>query len=426
MLGGFRMDVNLRQEIALFRYSLIAPLITETFTQKSAKEYLEQVSAKKHATPQGTTKEYAPETLKEWLRNYRKYGIDGLYPKMRSDKGQLRKLPDSAKEFIVSSKLTSPKRSAKSIYQELIAKGYVPYDQVSLSTVQRFITKSNLTSKKLEPIDRRAFEFEFANDCWQSDISVGPYLTINGKKLRTYIFVFIDDATRVIAHCEAFFSESFLSLLAAFKKGVAKRGIPKRLFVDNGKVYKSDQMQFICANLGTILCYARPYSPESKGKVERWFKTLHDQWTNVIDWTKFSSLDELNTSLNRYVEDKYNKSIHSSLSESPIDKFVSQMDRIRFISSLKELDYIFLYRVTRRVKNDATISLDKTLFEVPFKYVGDSIFVRYDPTSMDKAYIFSEDGKILDTIYPVRKIDNSKIRRERNVKPVDFSAFSPD
>src|SRR5690606_16337457 len=109
-----------------------------------------------------------------------------------------------------------------------------------------------------------------------------------------------------------------------FKKGVAKRGIPKRLFVDNGKVYKSDQMQFICANLGTILCYARPYSPESKGKVERWFKTLHDQWTNVIDWTKFFSLDELNTSLNRYVEDKYNKSIHSSLSESPIDKFVSQ------------------------------------------------------------------------------------------------------
>ena len=95
------MDLNLRQEIALFRYSLIAPLITETFTQKSAKEYLEQVSAKKHATPQGTTKEYAPETLKEWLRNYRKYGIDGLYPKMRSDKGQLRKLPDSAKEFIV-------------------------------------------------------------------------------------------------------------------------------------------------------------------------------------------------------------------------------------------------------------------------------------------------------------------------------------
>ncbi|MDI3478880.1 MAG: hypothetical protein PWQ59_2405, partial [Thermoanaerobacterium sp.] len=87
-------------------------------------------------------------------------------------------------------------------------------------------------------------------------------------------------------------------------------------------------------------------------------------------------MEELNISLNRYVEDKYNKSVHSSLTESPIDKFVSQMDRIRFISSWKELDYIFLYRVTRKVKNDSTISIANTLFEVPFKYVGDSIYVR--------------------------------------------------
>ncbi len=75
-----------------------------------------------------------------------------------------------------------------------------------------------------------------------------------------------------------FFKDDFLSLLSVFKNGVAKRGIPKKLFVDNGKVYKSNQMQFICANLGTILCYARPYSPESEGKIERCFRTLHDQW----------------------------------------------------------------------------------------------------------------------------------------------------
>ena len=125
------MDENLRQSIALFRYSLIAPLVTETFTQATAKEYLEEISAKKYDTPSGT-REYAPETIKEWLRLYRKFGIDGLYPKIRSDKGKPRSLPDDAKEFIVSSKLNSPKRSAKSIYQELIAKGYVNYDEISV------------------------------------------------------------------------------------------------------------------------------------------------------------------------------------------------------------------------------------------------------------------------------------------------------
>lgn len=419
------MDENLRQSIALFRYSLIAPLITETFTQSTAKEYLEEISAKEYNTPKGT-REYAPATIKEWLRLYRRFGIDALYPKIRSDKGKSRNLSNDAKEFIISTKLNSPKRSAKSIYQELIAKGYVSYDETSLSTVQRFISKSNISSCKLEAVDRKAFEFEFPNECWQSDISVGPYLNIGSKKHKTYIIAILDDSSRLIIHAEAFFNDNLLSLLSVFKKAVAKRGIPKKLFVDNGKVYKSNQMQFICASLGTILSFARPYSPQSKGKIERWFKTLQDQWMNVINWNDFSSLEELNSSLFRYVEENYNSKVHSSINEKPIDKFIRFIDLIKFIPNKQEIDYTFLYRVTRRVKNDSTISIQNILFEVPLKYVKENINVRYDPTSMDKAYIFSADNILLDTIFPVKKIDNSKIRREHNFKSVDFSSFNPN
>ncbi len=419
------MDENLKQSIALFKYSLIAPLVTETFTQATAKEYLEEISAKEYNTPQGTH-EYAPATIKEWLRLYRRFGIDGLYPKIRSDKGKPRNLSNDAKEFIISTKINSPKRSAKSIYQELIAKGYVSYDQISLSTVQRFISKSNISSNKLEPVDRKAFEFEFPNECWQSDISVGPYLNIDSKKHKTYIIAILDDSSRLVIHAEAFFTDNLLSLLSVFKKAVAKRGIPKKLFVDNGKVYKSNQMQFICASLGTILSFARPYSPQSKGKIERWFRTLQDQWMNVINWNDFSSLDELNSSLSKYVEEDYNSKVHSSINEKPIDKFVRHIDLIKFIPNKQEIDYIFLYRVTRKVKKDSTISIQNILFEIPLKYVGDTISVRYDPTCMDKAYIFSEDNILLDTVYPVKKIDNSKIRREHNYKSVDFSSFNPD
>ncbi len=418
------MDESLRQRIALFRYSLIAPLVTETFTQPTAREYLEDVCSKKYDTCRGNKEEFAPETLKDWLRKYRSYGIDGLYPKGRSDKGKSRKLPDEAKDFIVNTKLSFPKRSAKAIYQELIAKGYIGYGNISLSTVQRFISKADISKIKLEPVDRRAFEFEFANDCWQSDISVGPYLTVDGKKHKTYIIAIIDDASRLIIHAEAFFFENLLALLSVFKKGIAKRGIPKKLFVDNGKVYKSNQMQFICASLGTILCYARPFSPESKGKIERWFKTLQDQWMNVIDWASFKSLEELNVSLNHYVEKDYNNTVHSSIGQVPVDKFFSHIEHIRFVASKQELDYIFLYRVCRKVKNDATVSIDNLLFEVPMNYIGDRVNIRYDPTCLDKAFIFSEDGKFMDSICPVRKIDNSKIRRNDNVKSVDFSCFT--
>ena len=226
------MDEKLKQDIALFKFSLISPLVNETFTQSSAKEYLEEISSKEYLTPKGVKKEYAPETIKEWLRIYRKYGIDGLYPKVRSDKGKSRNLSDEAKKFIVEAKLNSPKRSAKSIYHELIAKGYLTLDGVSLSTVQRFISKSNFSAKKLQNVERLAFEFEFANECWQSDISVGPYLNINGKKQKTYIICILDDASRLVVHAEAFFKDDLMALLTVFKKAVSKRSIPKKLFVD--------------------------------------------------------------------------------------------------------------------------------------------------------------------------------------------------
>jgi hypothetical protein len=261
------MDEKTRQDIALFKYSLIAPLVTKTYTQKSAKDYLEEITARVHDTPRGK-REYAPATLKGWLRLYRKHGIDGLYPKVRSDKGKLRKLPEQAKDFIVSAKKDNPVRTARSIYQELIAKGYLGFEDISLSSIQRFISKANITRKKLEPLDMKAFEFEFPNECWQSDVSLGPYLTLDGKKRKTYIIAFLDDATRLIVHAEAFFNENFLSLLSAFKKAVGKRGVPKKLFVDNGKIYKSKQMEFICASLGTVLAFARPFRPEAKGYVK--------------------------------------------------------------------------------------------------------------------------------------------------------------
>jgi len=418
------MNQRKREKIAFFRYSLIAPLITNTYTQNTAKAYLEETCAQKFNSPPGMKDEYSPSTLKDWLRLYRKHGIDGLYPKTRSDKGKSRKLTKEAKEFIVKAKKDKPKRTAKSIYQELIAKGIIAHNELSLSTVQRFISKNQLSRKKLEPKDRKAYEFEYPNQCWQSDVSVGPYLNIEGKKRKTYIIAILDDATRLIIHCQAFFKENFLSLLSVFKQGVAKRGIPKKLFVDNGKIYKSSQMQYICASLGTILCFARPFSPESKGKIERWFETMHSQWMNVIDWNKFSSLEELNHSLQDYVENDYNKTKHSSIKAKPIDKFIDHIDCIKFLENKKQLDNTFLYRVKRKVKKDATISLNTITFEVPMKYIGEKINVRYDPSALDKAIIFSKDGEKMETIYPVNKIANSKVKRKHNVKPVDFSSFS--
>lgn len=419
------MNDETKNQIGVFRFSLIAPVINKTFTQGSVKEYLEEVCAKKYEAPGNLKGVYAPETLKDWLYRFRREGLDGLLPKGRKDKGTLRALSQILRDQIIERKTENPALSAKAIYSSLIASGAITCKDVSLCTIQRFISNNSQLLRTAPAKDRKAFEFEFPNDCWQSDISVGPYITVEGKKKRTFIIAFIDDASRLILHCEAFYVDNFISLLSVFKKAVAKRGIPKKIFVDNGKVYKSEQMQFICAFLGTILCFAEPYSPQSKGKIERWFKTMQQQWMSVLDWATFTSLEDLNASLSSYVE-RYNNQYHSSIKKKPLDKFLEHAHNLKFMLSQKELDYAFLYRVERNVKNDATISLNNELFQVPMQFIGQKIHVRYDPTALTRAYIFSSEGKCLESIAPVRKIDNSKVCRTQNVKPIDFSPFSPD
>lgn len=418
------MDEDAKKKIALFRFSLIAPLLNQTFSEPTAKAYLASVSAKVYAVPIYGAKEYAPATIKGWLLDYRKHGIEGLYPLTRNDKGKPRSLTDEARQYILDAKSFYPKRSAKSIYHELIAKGIISPENVSISTVQRFIKDHGLLRLDSQVKDRRAFEMEYPGDLWQTDISMGPYLTIDGHKHKTYIVAFLDDASRAVMACSFFYEQSLNSVLSVFKTAVQRRGIPKKLFMDNGKVFRSDQLQFICASLGTIVSYAEVFSPESKGKIERWFQTLQRQWLNLLNWDNISSIEELNSMLWDYVENTYHQSIHSSIKMKPIDKYIKHIDRIRFVPSKQELDYIFLYRCERRVKNDATIPISNYIFEVPPKYIGERIKVRYDPTSFDKAYIFDDNGNCQYTIYPVNKINNSKVIRDSSKFCADFSAFN--
>jgi transposase InsO family protein len=423
--GGHPMDESMQQKVALFRYALIAPILNETYTQATAKEYLESVCSKNYDVPYYGKREFSPATLKTWLLYYRKHGIDGLKPSKRSDKGNTRVLSEAAKEYITRVKMQTPEKAIISIYHELLAKGIIEAGSVSPSSIQRFVHNHNLNKAKTVPKDRRAFSMEYPGDCWQTDISQGPYLTINGKKMRTYLTAFIDDASRAIMAASFSYEQNLISVLSVFKQAVQRRGIPKKLFMDNGKVFRSDQLQYICASLGTIVSYAAPYSAASKGKIERWFKTLQSQWLNLLDWNSIASLEELNQRLQAYIETQYHQAVHSTIKAKPLDKYMEHINRIRFIPSKQELDNIFLYRVTRKIKNDATVSISNVLFEVSAKYIGDQVQIRYDPSCLDKAYIFNDSGVCLDVVYPVDRVANSRIPRSILTKnTLDFSAFS--
>ena len=406
------MDDKMLHDIALFKFSLISPVINDTFEAVSQAQFFRELAQKEHTLPTGKTARFAADTFKNWYLDYKHGGFDALMPKKREDCGRPRVLNEHAISRIHSLKEQFPYITGTLIYQKLIEEGLIKQSQTSLSTVLRYIRDNDLKRIQLMPQDRRAFEMAHANDCWQADSSHGPMLTIDGHKKKAYLIAFIDDASRLLVHGEFYFNDNTINMQHAFKKAIAKYGVPKRLFVDNGSSYRNEQLGYICASLGVTLIHAKPYMPESKGKIERSFRTVKDGWLNGVDWNNYKSLDKLNEDYWSYLNKYYNNAIHSSLSTTPRERYLQDSECIKHLPPAL-LDQHFLHRIERRVYSDATVVINQCTYEVPMQYIGKRIKVRYFPSTTEEAYIYSEDHKLLETIHPANKVDNSKIKRKQ-------------
>ncbi|HBY21270.1 MAG TPA: integrase [Clostridiales bacterium] len=409
-------DLN---EIALFRFSLIAPVVNDSFCEHSKSEFFRNIASKPYILPDGSQVSFAAATIKHWFLDYRKYGFDALIPKTRKDLGKPRNIDNNAIRKIHEIKGEFPHITGKLVYQKLVEEGYIKVSATSLATVLRYIRDNNLKRSQLSPIDRRAFSMEFANDCWQSDTTHGPVITIDGKNRQTYLITFLDDASRLILHGEFFFNDNAVNMQKVFKKAISKYGVPKKLFVDNGASYKNDQLGFICASLGTVLIHSKPYSPESKGKIERSFRTIKDNWMNGINWNNYHNLDELNADFNIYLADGYTNTVHSALDMTPRNRFMQDYTKVKFIPQ-ELLDSHFLHRFSRMVRTDATISIDNRFFEVPATFIGQRINIRFSPITPLVAFIFDNSGNCTDEIRVLNRVDNSKVKRSS----IDYSKLS--
>lgn len=119
--------------------------------------------------------------------------------------------------------------------------------------------------------ERKRFAHDQINMLWQADLSHGPYLTVNGKAQKTFLIAYIDDCSRLVPYAEFFTSEKFHGLRTVTKKAILRRGKPKIIYADNGKIYRSETLQYACAQLGINLTHTRPYDPQSKGKNRKIF-----------------------------------------------------------------------------------------------------------------------------------------------------------
>jgi transposase InsO family protein len=238
----------------------------------------------------------------------------------------------------------------------------------------------------------RRFEREHPNSLWQGDAMVGPWLPdpgTPGKKRRAHLFCFLDDHSRLVPYAEFFFDEALPRLERVLKVGILRRGLPQAIYVDNGKVYAAHQFEAACASLGIRKLHTAPYSPEAKGKQERFFHTVRLQFIPEVETSEIATLTELNESFWAWLELIYHRTAHSETEQSPLERFQTGLKEVRSADA-EALRKAFLWRETRKVRRDGRIELQGNTYQVPVQFAGRKIELRFDPFDLTNLEIWMD------------------------------------
>ena len=232
-------DDERRQQIALFRYGVIAELVHWPEGRKGLYEQIQAKAAREYTIPASTRTRIAAETIRHWLKAYRKGGFEALLPRPRADRGRVRRLPAAVAEALLAIKEANPALSVQLVIREARARPEVPAElPLPAATVHRLLARHGLMDKRTGAggdSDRRRFAFAEAGELWMSDVMHGPSVVVGERvKRKTYLLAFLDDATRVIPHAAFALSENTQTFLPVLKLAIEKRGLPQRLYVDPG------------------------------------------------------------------------------------------------------------------------------------------------------------------------------------------------
>jgi len=412
-------DQKRRETIALFRHGLIGDLIHEN---KGLYAKLRAKAERNYEIPFSSRRRVAVETLRDWLRAYRRSGFEGLLPKPRSDNGLCRALPRGLCDWLVEYKdehrdLTVPKLIEKAVELDKIPEG----TKLSSATVHRLLAQHGLNRAENADRgkDRRHFAYEQAGELWMSDVMHGPsVVVVEKRKRKTYLIGIIDDATRIVPYAAFALSENTASYLPVLEQAVLRRGVPKRLYVDNGAVFRTHHLAVVCARLGITLIHARPYQPSGKGKQERFFRTVRMRFLAGLQPSALSSLDALNRAFWAWVEGEYHLAPHRGLDgQCPHDRWTERSSDVRIAPG--DLGELFLFEQKRKVHKDRTVSLDGVMYEVDATLVGETVLLRYDPNRKLRTVQVWHGGKFIQQAKVVDAYANCFVRRERQQSELD-------
>ena len=373
-----------RQDVALFRYAVIAPLLSLEAGSSHARA-LRQQAARRWSIPGSTRTRVAANTIRDWIRIYHSHGFDGLLPRQRADASKTRRMDVETIEALLAIKRADPGLSVRMVIEKARSTGAVAAGvPLPPTTVHRLFTNEGVMDmERRAPVERRRFSYAWAGELWMSDVMHGPKIRDRrGRKRKSYLISFLDDATRLVPYSAFCFSEATPDFLQVLRQAVLRRGRPVRLYVDNGAAYTSRQTALVCARLGIALIHARPRSPTGKGKQERYFRTLRHQFLSGVTPADLCDLAALNRRLQAWVEGDYHCRPHRGIDGlTPLDKWARTSEQVRYLDPYHDLEDLFLFEDQRRVYADCTVRLDSRIYEVEAALVGQKVTLRYDPAA---------------------------------------------
>ena len=368
--------------IATFRFGLISEFVTGVRLNYGEKERLIKEKVNRiYDIPYSTRSHVARSTLEKWIVDYKKAGfkIEGLYPQSRNDKGQVRSLSTSVKLAIKDLKKETPNLNVPAIIKQLKHKKLISVDEeLNLATIYRYLRSEELVAVNESAKDKRQFEASHPNEIWQSDVMHGPLVKFEGKERKSYLIAILDDHSRFIVHAEFYLAETRENFLDALRQAILKRGLPQKLYIDNGACFKALHLEQIAAQLGIGITHSRPYTPQGRGKIERWFRFVQENFLlGLANRTSPEKLDLLNHHLSEWLYDYNEQRVHGTTGEVPYLRYKNGLECVRPAPS-HLLDY-FRQIEFRRVKKDRTVQLRNILYEAPVHLIDKQVELRFHP-----------------------------------------------
>lgn len=402
------MEQHNKVQISVERFEMIAPLLADGLCAAEKRRFRLEI-LEKHGISE--------RTLRRYVESYRRDGLKGLEPAGRAEAGTFKAIPKDVLEVAMQCRKELPERSVRNIITILEKEGHIKPGSVSRSTLSHNLLALGHSAKQLRQESgtqaARRFVRVGRNTLWQSDVKYGPYVPDGkGKSRRTYLVAFIDDCTRVVTHSEFYFNHRFPVLEDCFRKAMLKFGKPDAVYVDNGKEFVSKWMRIGCARLGIKHLTAKPYSPESKGKIERFNRTV-EEFVREVSLIKVDGIEHLNALYRAWLDEGYQHAAHEGIGKrTPMQAFQKDEKRVRFVTPEECYD-AFLHEKTVTADKTGCFNLGGFTFEAGMSLARKKIDIRFDPFDMTTVEVWHGGAKQIDAMpLVIGEFTNTKRAKE--------------